>query len=118
MSTPAGQCRLYFEKHEVCATRLVADVYARIPHMKRTTIFIDETLEHDLHSLAGQRGVPLAELVCEALGRYLAEQNSQKESRLCFLAAGRSGQKNISSNHERLLWQDLRHHGTETSAVL
>jgi Ribbon-helix-helix domain len=83
--------------------------------MKRTTIFMDESLDHDLHSLAGQKGVPVAELVREALARYLAEQSGQREFKLRFLAAGRSGQKNISRRHEGLLWQRLDPHGTETT---
>jgi hypothetical protein len=82
--------------------------------MKRTTIFMDETLDHDLHSLAGQKGVPVAELVREALGSYLAEQSRQKEFKLRFLAAGCSGQKNISKRHEGILWRDLHPHGAET----
>lgn len=77
---------------------------------------MDETLDHDLHSLASQKGVPVAELVRDALGRYVAEQGGQKKLKLRFLAAGRSGQKSISRRHEDLLWRDLHPHGAETSA--
>lgn len=85
-------------------------MYARIQHMKRTTFFIEEALDHDLHSLASLRGVPVSELVREALGRYVAEQGRKKEFKLAFLAAGRSGHRNFAERHEDLLWRDLDPH--------
>ncbi len=89
-------------------------VYVRIHHMKRTTIFVDEAIDQELHSLASRRGAPVSELVRDALGRYVAEESRGPGLRLRFLAAGRSGQKNISRRHEALLWRDLGPHGATT----
>jgi len=87
-------------------------MYARIHHMKRTTIFIDETIERDLHALAQRRGAPVSTLVRESLQRYLAEENRRQKFSLRFLAAGRSGRKDVAERHEELLWRDLKPHGT------
>lgn len=75
---------------------------------------MDEALDHDLHSLAGQKGVPVSELVREAVGRYLADESRQGEFKLGFLAAGRSGQRHIAERHEDLLWRDLNPRGAAT----
>jgi Ribbon-helix-helix domain len=89
-------------------------MYTRIHHMRRTTIFVDEAVDHDLHSLASQKGVPVSELVREALERYLADQSRQKKFKLRFLGAGRSGRSNISKRHEDLLWRELNPHEADT----
>lgn len=90
-------------------------MYARIRHMKRTTVFMDEALDYDLHSLAGRKGVPVSELVREALGNYLAEQSRREGFNLRFLAAGRSGRTDISKRHEILLWRDLDPHRAQAA---
>lgn len=86
-------------------------MYARIRHMKRTTLFIEEAMEHDLHALARRKGVPTSALVRESLARYLAEENGRKEFALRFLGLGRSGRRNVAERHEELLWRDLDPHG-------
>lgn len=68
---------------------------------------MDEALKQELHSLARREGVPVAELVRDALGRYVEEKNRDRESYLRFLAAGRSGEKSIAAHHEGFLWQDV-----------
>jgi predicted transcriptional regulator len=80
--------------------------------MKRTTIFIDEAMERDLHALAQRKRAPVSALVREALRRYLAEEHRRQKFSLRFLAAGRSGRKDIAERHEQLLWRDLKPHDT------
>lgn len=75
--------------------------------MKRITVFIDEELDHEIHSLASREGVPVAELVRDALGRYVEEKARSRQPGLRFPAAGRSGQKRIAEHHEGFLWQDF-----------
>lgn len=77
--------------------------------MKRTTLFIDEGVEHELHLLAQRKQVPVSALVRESLEQYLAEQRRQGLS-LRFLGQGHSGQQDGSERHEELLWQDLDPH--------
>ncbi len=79
--------------------------------MKRTTVFIDEELDHELHTLARRKGVPLSALMRESFARYLEEQKSEGGRALGFLGLGHSGQQDISEHHEDLLWHDLRPHG-------
>jgi len=86
-------------------------MYVRIRHMKRTTLFIEEGMEHDLHALARRKGIPTSALVRESLGRYLAEENGRKQFALRFLGKGRSGRRNVAERHEELLWRDLNPHG-------
>ncbi len=73
--------------------------------MKRTTIFIDESLERDLRAIAEREKRPVAGLVREALGSYVA-----KRKKACsppsFVALGRSGRRDTAENHEELLWQE------------
>jgi predicted transcriptional regulator len=78
--------------------------------MKRTTVFIEEGVERDLHALARRRDVPVSELVRESLTQYLRGQNRRQKFALRFLARGRSGRKDIAEHHEELLWGDLDPH--------
>ena len=80
--------------------------------MKRTTLFIDEAMERDLHALAQRKGAPVSTLVRESLRRYLAEEHRRQKFSLRFLGAGRSGRKDIAERHEQLLWRDLKPHDT------
>jgi hypothetical protein len=80
--------------------------------MKRTTLFVDEAMEHELHALARRKGVPVAALIRESLSRYLAEENKRQKFALRFLGVGRSGRKDVAERHEELLWQDLTPHDT------
>lgn len=78
--------------------------------MKRTTVFLDEGLEREMRSMAESRGKPVASLVREALGRYVAFETKRRPP-LRFLAAGRSGKSDTAERHEELLFRDLTPHG-------
>lgn len=80
--------------------------------MKRTSLFIDEAMERDLHALAERKGAPVSALVRESLRRYLAEKYGRQKFSLRFLGAGRGGRKDVAERHEQLLWQDLKPHDT------
>jgi hypothetical protein len=90
--------------------------YARIRHMKRTTMFIDEGLERDLQALARRKGVSVSALVRESLSRYVAEENGRQKFTLSFLGVGSSGRKDIAERHEEYLWRDLKPHETLPAA--
>lgn len=74
---------------------------------------MEEGLDQELHSLAHRKGVPVSELVRDALGRFVEEQTRRRRFRLRFLAGGKSGKKSIAQQHENLLWRDLEPHGTK-----
>ena len=73
--------------------------------MKRTTIFIEPQLERELQALARRRGRPMAAIVREAVAQYVAADRERRPSRLGFVAAGRSGRRDIAERHEDLLFQ-------------
>jgi predicted transcriptional regulator len=72
--------------------------------MKRTTVFLDESLEKHLQMLARERGTPVASLVREALAAYVAK--AQEPARLSFVGAGASGRADVAERHEDLLWRE------------
>lgn len=82
--------------------------------MKRTTLFIDEAVDHELHAVARRKGVPVSALVRESLTRYLTEQKRRHTFALRFLGRGHSGQKDIAEHHEELLWRDLPSDGSQS----
>jgi 16S rRNA U516 pseudouridylate synthase RsuA-like enzyme len=79
--------------------------------MKRTTIFLDEGLEREMRAMAEYRGEPVASLVREALGRYVATETKRRRPRLRFIAAGRSGTSDTAERNEELVFRNLRPHG-------
>ena len=79
--------------------------------MKRTTVFLDEGMEREMRSLAESRGKPVASLVREALGRYVASETKRRRPPLRFIAAGRSGKSDTAERHEELVFRDLTPHG-------
>jgi predicted transcriptional regulator len=79
-------------------------MYASICHMKRTTIFVDEALEHDLKAIAGRRGQPVATVVREALAQYVASDKRGRRTNLSFVAAGASGHADTAERHDEALW--------------
>lgn len=89
--------------------------YVIIRHMKRTTIFLDERLEHDLKSVARRQGRPLASVVREAMADYVAKALDDTP-RLGFVAAGRSGRADTAETHEDVLWSALTPHGDAPAA--
>jgi predicted transcriptional regulator len=79
-------------------------VYASIRHMKRTTLFLYETLECDLKALARQQGRPVADMVREAISDYVAREKEKARRPLRFVAIGRSGHSDTAERHEELLF--------------
>lgn len=79
--------------------------------MKRTTIFIDEQIERELQAVALRRARPVAAVVREAVGRYLAEEKRKAGFAIGFAAMGRSGHSDTAETHEGLLWSNLDPHG-------
>jgi hypothetical protein len=79
--------------------------------MKRTTLFLDEQLEHDLRLLSKRKGVPLASVVREAMAQYVANEKERRSPSIRFVASGRSGHADTAERHEDLLWGDLDPHG-------
>jgi hypothetical protein len=73
--------------------------------MKRTTIFVPETLERDLQGLARREGKPVAWFVREALTEYVASYRGA--SRLpSFAGIGAGSATDVAERHEELLWKD------------
>ncbi len=86
--------------------------------MKRTTLFLDEGMERELHLLAQREKLPLAALVRDALGRYLDEARRGQGLQLRFLAVGRSGHRDTARRAEELLWDDLEPHSSGSKAPI
>ena len=80
-------------------------MYAIICHMKRTTIFVPESLERDLQLYARREQKAVASVVREALAEYLAARRPTAVLP-SFTGIGRSGRSDIASRHEELLWRD------------
>ena len=80
--------------------------------MRRTTLFVEESVDHEIHALARRKGVPVSALVRESLARYLAEQKRGRRFALRFLGQGHSGRKDVAERHEDLLWRDLSPHAS------
>lgn len=79
--------------------------------MKRTTVFLDETLERDLQAIARQEKRPVASLVREALAAYVANREPAAAPVLSFVGAGASGRSDVAERHEELLWREERASG-------
>jgi hypothetical protein len=79
--------------------------------MRRTTLFLDEQLEHDLRALSKRKGVPLASVVREAMAQYVANEKQRGRGSVRFMASGRSGHADTAERQEELLWGDLDPHG-------
>jgi predicted transcriptional regulator len=75
--------------------------------MKRTTIFVDEAVEHDLKTIAARRCRPVASLVREALAEYVMSEKSAGPTHLSFVGAGASGHVDTADRHEEILWEDV-----------
>lgn len=81
--------------------------------MKRTTLFVEESVDHELHALARRKGVPVSALMRESLAHYVTEQKRSQTFALGFLGKGRSGRKDVAEHHEELLWRDLAPHASK-----
>lgn len=82
--------------------------------MKRTTLFVEESVDQELHALARRKGVPVSALVRESLARYVTEQKRSQTFALRFLGQGRSGRRDVAERHEELLWHDLGPHASKS----
>jgi hypothetical protein len=82
--------------------------------MRRTTLFVEESVDQEIHALARRKGVPVSALVRESLARYLAEQKRGQTFALRFLGQGHSGRKDVAQRHEDLLWRDLGPHASKS----
>jgi hypothetical protein len=77
--------------------------------MKRTTIFIPETLERDLQLYARRARKAVASVVREAVEQYLT--NAQATGVLpSFAGVGASGRRDIADCHEAILSDELQPH--------
>ncbi len=73
--------------------------------MKRTTIFADEYLLDDVKNLARQKNTSVAEVVREALERYVADNRPASGTSLSFVGIGEGIDSSVAERHEELLWQ-------------
>lgn len=73
--------------------------------MKRTTIFADEYLLEDVKNLARQKNASVAEVVREALERYVADNRPAAGTPLSFVGIGEGADGTVAERHEELLWQ-------------
>jgi hypothetical protein len=74
--------------------------------MKRTTIFIPETLEADLQRYARRAKKPTAWVVREAIAAFLSSHSSTP-SLPASIGMGESGRADLSERFESLLFADL-----------
>ena len=72
--------------------------------MKRTTIFLPESLERDLQGEARRTGKALASVVREALVEYVVSRQQKGTRTLSFVACGAGDRTDIAERHEELLW--------------
>ena len=73
--------------------------------MKRTTIFVPESVERDLQLYAQREQKTVASVVREALAEYLATR-LPTASLPSFTGIGHSGRKDTACRHEDFLWRD------------
>ena len=72
--------------------------------MKRTTIFADEDMLRSLRQIAQREGLSVAEVIRQALDRFIAEQQGARRLP-SILGIGRSGRQDIADQCEELLWR-------------
>src|SRR5438034_528466 len=77
--------------------------------MKRTTIFVPESLERDLQLYARREGKPTAAVVREALAAYLADRRPAR-ALPSFAGAFASGRTDTADRHEDILFETLAPH--------
>lgn len=78
--------------------------------MKRTTIFVPESLERDLQLYARREGKPAAAVVREAIAEYIAGGRSPVKLP-SFTGAFAGTHTDTAERHEDLLFKDLAPHG-------
>jgi predicted transcriptional regulator len=80
--------------------------------MKRTTIFIPETLEADLQRYARRSKKPAAWVVREAIAAFLASHTAPI-STPSTVGMGESGRGDLSERFDELLFADLTPHADQ-----
>jgi hypothetical protein len=83
--------------------------------MKRTTIFVPETLERDLQLYAKREGKAVAAVVREAVAEYLAGGRSRAKLP-SFTGAYTGPHTDTAERHEELLFKGLEPHGAPAAA--
>ena len=89
---------------------LTSGWYDVIHHMKRTTIFVPESLERDLHLYARREGRAVASVVREAVAEYLAGERAQTKLP-SFTGAFTGPYTDTAERNEALLFKRLTPHG-------
>jgi hypothetical protein len=74
--------------------------------MKRTTIFIEPSLERRLKALARREGKSFAQCVREAVAQYVAHPKAAKRPLPSFFGIASGGDPDVSERFEELLWTD------------
>jgi hypothetical protein len=74
--------------------------------MKRTTIFLEESLLRRSRGLAQRRGISFAELIRRAVTRYLAEEEGGAARVPGIAGRFASGEADTAERAEELLWMD------------
>jgi hypothetical protein len=83
--------------------------------MKRTTIFVPESLERDLQLYASRRKKPTAAVVREALAEYLSRRQATR-TLPSFTGAFSSGRADTVDRHEEILFRKLAPHNSRPVA--
>ncbi len=78
--------------------------------MKRTTVFVPEQVERDLHDYARQDNRPTAALVREALEEYVARRR-KPPALPSFTGQFASGHPGTADNTDAILFRSLSAHG-------
>jgi hypothetical protein len=76
----------------------------------RTQIQLTAEQAAALRDLAARRGVSLAELVRQGVGRLLADEDAREKRRRALALLGRydAGPADVSGDHDRYLEEDFR----------
>lgn len=74
--------------------------------MKRTTVFLDESLERRLKQRARRDGKSFAQCVREAVAAYVATPPAVERQLPSWVGMGDSGRSDISSHVDDFLWTD------------
>ena len=84
--------------------------------MKRTTLFVPETLELELQLCARREGRPMASLVREALAEYVVSRRAG-HGVPSFTGRFDSGRSDVAGTHEEMLFDRLSPHGGEAAVT-
>jgi hypothetical protein len=74
--------------------------------MKRTTIFLDESLERRLKQRARREGKSFAQVVREAMAQYVARPAAGPRPLPTFFGIAGGGPPDLSERVDELLWKD------------